>query len=258
MCIARPSWACTCCSGEVCSGPPAPVTAPRLPAPLLVSRACHHPACQWRSAPRAHPPPPPNPKPPAPQAVRFRHPAHRGVGRAGCRPDGPALRLCGRLCEPLLPGRAHCGVQPLRGPHVPARHLPPERQARPWGGLLCVCVHACVPGACGWDRLQLHRAAGPLPHPAAAPPAPFPPAHCSYGRFHEGRTKLQAMSSAWLDACVKVRGIHRPLTAMQVASAGCLVWLAGCQMRRWLASGFLWVLAAAAAEAEGREAGSSA
>ena len=26
-----------------------------------------------------------------------------------------------------------------------------------------------------------------------------------YGRFHEGRTRLQAMSGAWLDGCIKVR-----------------------------------------------------
>jgi hypothetical protein len=28
----------------------------------------------------------------------------------------------------------------------------------------------------------------------------------SYGRWHEGRTKLQLMTSAWLDSCVKVGG----------------------------------------------------
>lgn len=40
--------------------------------------------------------------------------------------------------------------------------------------------------------------------------------NAGYGRFHEGRTRLQAMSAAWTDAYVKVRFRGRRVHALTI------------------------------------------
>ena len=115
-------------------------------------------------------------------------------------------------------------------------------------GLLQWQRTTCKTGGCCWLGRRRRVCSQPLPKPGAggAPvtsSAPLPcPAPCAallvifrqnagYGRFREGRIRLQAMSAAWTDACIKVGGLGSPaarappISSTKDASECCWRWL---------------------------------
>lgn len=142
------------------------------------------------------------------QVVRLCHPPYCGVGCHCRHPDDPAVLPAGQLLEPVLCKWADHDLHPVCLTHVPPGHLSAERQVvsmvpRDGTSIPSPAVHALV----GFARREA--AAGVCLRQVSSGIA------CvvllsllsrSYGRWHEGRTKLQLMTSAWLDSCVKVRG----------------------------------------------------